>query len=173
VGKEVKKTNTGLGVGLVLLGIILLLAQFGLVGQHVFMYFLGVGFVVAYSLAGGSKRYGNVGLLIPGCVILAIAIFSDIDRVFDGLWLGPGWFFLLLGGAFFTVYQVHTRVSGSDSGNRYWPLYPAGGLAGFGLFVALVTQIEAWRDSGILGWAIPVVLIVVGILLLYRKPKQE
>lgn len=168
-----KHTSAGLGVGLVLLGIILLLTQFGLVGQHVFMYFLGIGFIVAYSLAGGPKRYGNVGLLIPGCIILAISIFSDIDRIFDGLWLGPGWFFLLLAGAFFAVYQIHTRVVGQDSANRNWPLYPAGGLAGFGLFVALVTQVEAWRDSGVFGWIAPTILIVVGVFLLLRKPKKE
>ena len=173
MAEKQKQHSVGLGVGLILLGILLLLSQFGLVGQHIFMYVLAIGFLAAYQWAGGNQRYGTIGFLIPGCVILAIALFSDIDRLTSGLFFGPGWFFLLLGAAFFAIYYVHTRVAGQDSGSRQWPLYPAGGLAGFGLFIAVVTQLEALQRAGFLRWVVPVLLIVVGAYLLLRRQKPS
>jgi len=165
--------NLPLGIGLVAIGALLLFAQFGWVGEHIFMYLFAIGFFAAYKWAGGTKRYGNIGLLIPGSIILAIAIFADFERLSVELFFGPGWFFLLLGGAFLAVYQVHTRMAGTDAGSRQWPLYPAGGLAGFGLFVALVTQLEAWRHSPVINYAVPILFIIVGAVLLFRRSSKE
>lgn len=166
-----KSKSSAVGFILLALGIVLLLNQFGWIGPHVFLYFLVLGFFGGYRWAGAAHRYSNIGLLIPGCILLAMALFNDIERLFDGLWLGPAWFFLLLAAAFLAVYFVHTRVSGTDKGSRQWPLYPAGGLLGFGIFITLVSHLEVLKTSPIVNYVIPLVLIGAGVLIILRKPQ--
>ncbi len=164
--------NVSTGVLLVGIGFILLLAQFGWLGDHLVLYFLSVGFFAVYKYLGAAKTYHNIGFLIPATVLLAIALFVDVQRLFNGWLFGAGWFFLLLGGAFLTVYQVHTKNAGTDKSSTIWPLYPAGALVAFGIFIAITEQLETWKRFGITNYVFPIALILVGLYLTFGKKKS-
>lgn len=165
--------HRSLGVLLIGFGLMLLLAQTNWLGDHFVIYLIALGFFTAYNYAGGSKRYGNVGFLIPGSILLAIGIHVDLDRVLGRTLLGPGLFFLLLAGAFYLVYQVHTRKAGTESANRNWPIYPATALLAFALFVSFVEQVENWRQLGFINYIFPLALIGVGLFFIARNPKSK
>ena len=164
--------SSATGIILIAFGIVLLLNQFRVVGEEVFLYFLSIGFLGAYKWVGGSKRYGSIGFLIPGCIILAVALFNDVGRLFGNRIFGPGWFFILLGCAFLAIYFIHTRIAGTDSGGKQWPLYPAAGLGVFGLFIAIVTQLDAVRTSAIFNYGLPVLVILAGVIIMWRAQNR-
>lgn len=152
-------------------GVLLLLGNLGFVSGEFFLMVLGAGFVATYLLVGGRREYGNVGFLIPGTVLIAINAFA----VFAGQAGGHGsWFFLSLSAAFLVVFGVHTYwFRHLDRSQRYWPLYPAGGLA---LFFGLVYGGEVlgwqWTFKGLeaLNYLWVLALIGVGLWLIFRKP---
>ncbi len=165
--------NVSLGTLLIGIGVILMLAQFGLLGDHLILYLISLGFFTAYKYAGGSQKYSNVGFLIPATVLLAIALFVDVERILNNWLLGAGWFFLLLGGAFFAVYYFHTGRVGAEWGDKRWPLFPAAALTGFALFIAVIEQVDAWKRLGVANYILPILLIGIGLLLIFRKQKQS
>jgi hypothetical protein len=149
-------------VGLILLflGGFFLLSNFGLLRGEGFLIFLGLAFVAAYVLAGR-----NVGLLVPGTVLVATGAFSYFEHLrFLGVRSSGGWFFVFLGLAFAAVFVI-------DSPGRthppVWALFPAAGLGLFGLFVMATETLPRsfWRLSGT-WW--PAILILLGAAIALR-----
>ena len=135
------KTTKG-GILLLVAGIALLFNQLGVIPGDIFLLTLGLGFCLAYALLGGRKEYGSVGFLIPGMVLLAIGVFAALQsRQITGD-STPGFFFLSLGLSFLGVFIIHTFwFKELDHGERFWPLYPAGGLI---IFAVLLTLQDLW-----------------------------
>lgn len=132
---EPRMNRSTLGIGMVALGGILLLGQFNFLPEHLFLYLLGLGFIFTYYMFGGTTRYSSIGFLIPGSIILSIAIFADLENWFH---LGGWGFFLCLALAFLSVYWFHTRHFTGSWGDINWPLMPAIGLTLFSVFIFLV-----------------------------------
>lgn len=170
-----KKSNrSALGYILIFLGCFFLLIKFGIISELAFLYFVGAGFLVTYFVLGGTQKYGNIGFLIPGVMILAISLFADLEALPVVTWIGGGLFFIFIAAAFMVVY-LHTRCFlHQDWGQRNWPLFPAVGLACFAFFIFL-----AEHDVYIIGQIrlgtilIPALMIGLGVYLLSQGRNQE
>ncbi len=163
----------GLGVFMIGIGTLILLAQQGWLGEHLVLYFLAVSFFSLYKFLGGANHYGNVGLLIPGLVLAAVALFATLEENLATAFLGPGLFFVLLSGAFCAVYLVHTRRAGGDWGRTKWPLIPASVLAGVAVLTSISEQLHTWRQSQFFSWIAPAALILVGLYLVLFKDTRR
>ncbi len=160
-----------LGVLLIVVGLFIFIGHFVDMPGNLFLFFLSAAFFFVWSYLGGRSSYSGVGFLIPACVLLAIALYSSVDRfVVDTVFEGS-LFFMLLGGAFLLVYGLHTRTAGREGGEKNWPLYPAGGLVAFGLFVLLVQSFENY--DWLARIIFPVILIAGGAYLLYKSTRTK
>jgi hypothetical protein len=158
--------NSKAGILLVGFGIFLMLNQLNIFSGLNFLVFLGVGFLVAYVLAGARKNYGNIGFLIPGLVLLALAGFAggEVSR-------NPSLFFLFLSFAFWAMFLIHTFwFTAVDWGARFWPVFPGAGLMLFSgmLYAITVLDWDLW-GSNLWNYILAVVLILIGIRLLFKK----
>ena len=154
--------NMKAGIVLVGLGLFLLLNQLNFFSGQNFLFFLGTAFLVVYALMGGIKNYGNIGFLIPGLVLLALAVFTsgDVSR-------HASLFFLFLSLAFWAVLLIHTFwFTGEDWGTRFWPVFPGGGLL---LFSALLYADWDLRAFNWWNYIVAIVFILVGLRLLFSK----
>lgn len=155
-------------------GVMLLLGTLGLMSGGLFLTILGVGFIGAYIAVGGRREYGNVGFLIPGAVLAAIGVYSG---VFEGAASHGSLFFLGLSAAFFAVFAAHTYwFRGAPASQRYWPLYPAGGLAVFfGLIYGGEVLGWQWTLKGLtaLNYAWIIGLIGLGLWMMLRGPAHD
>jgi len=117
------------GILLIIAGVFLLLNQLGVIPGQAFLFLIALGFIATYVLLGARKEYGNVGFLIPGTVLLSIALYASFSGAFGGDGLSPAFFFIGLSMSFLAVFLVHTFwYRNMDHGERFWPVYPAAGL---------------------------------------------
>ncbi|MGH2348573.1 MAG: hypothetical protein ACRDFT_03785 [bacterium] len=154
-GMAVERRRVLPGIILIVLGVVFLLAQQGRVGGQAVVAAIGIAFLVAFLYTR------NYGFLVPGGIMtglgLGIIYQSQADR---------GWAVLLgLGLGFVSIYALDV-LTGGRRGGQWWPLIPGGILTFFGLAQA----------SGILGtigrwW--PILLIVIGLYLLFRRRADE
>lgn len=148
------------GLLLVFAGIFFLASNFGVLRGENFLIFLGLAFVVSYYFTGRQ-----VGLLVPGFVLIALGSFFSLQHLW---WFRPrqsgGWLFIFLGLAFAMVFIV-------DSVGRphptVWPLFPGAGLLVFGLIVTATEVLPRafWHFTGT-WW--PALLILLGLAILLR-----
>lgn len=161
---------------LIVVGLVSLLKNTGWFDGEIFLFIVSLGFFAGYIFIGGIRKRGSVGLLIPACIIFAIAAFSSLERninlgSFDGTL-----FFLFLGTAFMGVYLIHTmRLEESSRGERIWPAVTGGCIYAFGVFVLLADSVDWKYAYPILEDIIPIILIATGIIIiitsfLRRKP---
>ena len=129
------------------IGLLALLAQLG-GGTFLWLGFIAAGFIWGYS------RNKNYGLLIPGCILMGIAV---------GLLLEAGWgwngaFLISLGVGFAMIDRAEPRK------NR-WPVFVGAILGVLGLIVGLA-------ESNLFG-PFALVAIVVGIILMVRRNRGQ
>lgn len=168
--------NTGkvLGGILICLGILFLLHNFGL-----FDFWSIFGFIVSrlwaslfiilpgllfhWKFFSGSRR--DPGVLVPGGILLVIGIILQINSLFGG-W-GITWPFYIFSVAFglFELYCFGNREKGL--------LIPIGILGGLSavFFMSFSLREILGFDAG--PYAIPVVLIVIGLLVLAGGKKSK
>ncbi len=167
------KTTKG-GILLIIAGVLLLFNQLGAIPGQIFLYILAFGFIATYVLLGARKEYGNVGFLIPGVVLLTIAIYDAASKaeVFGGI--NPAFFFIGLALSFLAVFWAHTYwFKSSDHGDRFWPVYPTIGL----LFVAAIVGLGTtgrWTEYlGMINYLWIIALIAVGGWLIYSSIRKN
>jgi len=140
-----------IGSGLIVLGLLLLVAQFygGLVDALIPLV-MGGGFILAYAL---RRQYG---WLIPGGLLTGVGVSGLLEYL-----LGPpsDLSALGLGVGFLLIYLIDRLYRGATS---RWPLVPGAVLTLLSLAENL-PQFEAWLT---IGW--PALLILLGLLLLIR-----
>ncbi|MFP4021655.1 MAG: hypothetical protein ACLFUK_08620 [Halanaerobium sp.] len=156
------------GILLIVIGIFILLNTLNLISDDIFLYLLGGGFIFTYFMLGARKHYRNIGFLIPGSILLAIALFSDLERIDFIKNLGGGFFFVMLGLAFLII-LIHTSAFEKWD----WPIYPAGSLIILGLFVIFVDNNDFIQELDYLNYITPVVLIAIGALLLFQNRRNK
>ncbi|MGB9858061.1 MAG: hypothetical protein ACPLKX_08005 [Dictyoglomaceae bacterium] len=142
---------------LIALGILLTLVTFNLIPDSSILFIFGFGFITAYYI---FKR--NLGFLIPGCIITAVAIFAILKDIWD---IDGIYFLLFLGLAFLAIFFIHTsKLNISNLGEKYWPLYPGFILIGISI-VLLIFQ----ENARLLGIIIPLFLIAIGVIMLLKN----
>ncbi|MCL4560245.1 MAG: hypothetical protein M1281_06500 [Chloroflexi bacterium] len=149
------------GLILVYLAALIILGQFlpaqiTRFGGSFFLAAIGISFWIVYFL-----NFANWWAIIPGGVLLTLAVVSLIENAVTGLASG-GIFFLGLGLTFALLSIVNT-----PNGKMRWPLIPAGILLAIGLLISLAA-------SSILNYIWPIVLILIGLYLLFfrKSPKR-
>lgn len=157
-----------LGIILIVIGFFILFNSLNLIGEDVFLYLLSGGFLLAYFLLGARKHYRNIGFLIPGAVLLAVALFSDLQNLEFFNNLGGGLFFILLGFAFFIVF-IHTNAFTKWD----WPIYPAASLILFGIFIIFLEKSDFLAELRYINYIISLVLIAVGAYILLKTNKNK
>jgi hypothetical protein len=119
-------------------------------GGAIFLGGLGLAFWVIYFQK--RQRWWAV---IPGGVMLTLALIAGLSSVFEGAGLG-GLFFLGLGLTFGLLYFLPTPL-----GRMTWALILAAVLVVMGLLITAAT-------TGILEYLWAIALIVAGLYLLFR-----
>jgi hypothetical protein len=161
------------GILLIIAGVFLLLNQLGVIPGQAFLFLLALGFIAAYVLLGARKEYGNVGFLIPGTVLLSIATYAALSGPAGVEGLSPAYFFLGLSLSFLAVFLVHTYwFKDKDHGDRFWPVYPAGGLLLLAGIVSLGTTGRWVEHLGLLNYLWIIALIAVGAWLIVKSIKR-
>lgn len=162
------------GVLLIIAGVFLLLNQLGVIPGQAFMFLLALGFIATYALLGGRKEYGNVGFLIPGTILLSIAVYAAVSGSAGFEDLSPAFFFIGLSMSFLAVLLVHTYwFKEMDHGERFWPIYPAGGLLLLAVIITLSRTSEWIQNLQFLNYLWIIALIAVGAWLIYGSIKKN
>ncbi len=158
-----KNSQVFKGILLLGAGVLMLLANLEVLSGLWFLYALSLGFLTAYFFLGR-----NLGFLIPGNMIGAIAIFASLNERF--IEVSPAWLFVFFAAAFFIVYFIHTRnLETSDRGERIWPLFPGTALLLVGILVYVVeSQLLDARNLRYINYIFPVALILIGFTVLVK-----
>lgn len=157
------------GMLIITIGLFLLLINLGFIPGNAFLAILGLAFIVVYIALGGRKKYGNIGFLIPGCVLLAINSFIWINQNYIGNDLGGMMFFICLGAAFLVVLLSHTIwFTELNFGDRFWPIFPGAGLILFGTLV-----IGFKVNFNIINYLIIIAMIVTGLSLMVTSKSKK
>jgi hypothetical protein len=157
---------TNRGRGFPWLGVLLVLVGAGLLIQYfVPAVSLGTLILLAISLAflAGWIFGGSYGAMIPGLLILALAVARLVDELH--VYSGPGTTSLCVAAAFLLIWLIaYTRGRRST-----WPLW---GVAIFGLIggAQVAGRIAAIPELGAL-W--PLAIIILGILLLLNGRRGQ
>lgn len=156
------------GLLMILAGSFIILKQFNLLTDQALLYFIALAFIGTYLMRGGTARYSNLGMLIPGCMIGMIALYADVEDTPLVHQMGGGFFFILLSFVFFVV-LIHTwSFRNEEWGRRNWPIFPATSLLAFGLLVMAMDRSEFYfnvmHGDAIFG----VLIIALGFYILFR-----
>lgn len=167
------ETKRIIGVLLMAVGVLLLLQYYHLLKEDLFLFYLSGGFLLGYYFFGGTKHYGNIGALIPGCVLLSIAIFAELEQHYA---LGERWgglFFIFLGMAFWAVY-LHTRTfHNEDRASRIWPAVTGISIWAFGGAVLLVELSEIRLNERQFDLITAVVLVGLGLFFFIKGNRKQ
>jgi hypothetical protein len=133
---------------LIVLGLGLFAMQFvGTLGEAMILFIIGAAFVAGYFY---RHAYG---LLIPGCILLGIALGSVGEKS-----LGIGEFSAIgLGIGFVAIYVIDLIYRGAT---HWWPLIP-------GLVLIATGAVQAFPNLErvfAVGW--PLILVLVGLIIL-------
>ncbi|MBW6463187.1 MAG: hypothetical protein ACNA7Z_00115 [Dethiobacteria bacterium] len=162
------------GILLIIAGVFLLLNQLGVIPGQAFLFLLALGFIATYVLLGARKEYGNVGFLIPGTVLLSIALYASFSEAFGGGGLSPAFFFIGLSISFLAVFLVHTYwYRKMDHGERFWPLYPAAGLLLLAVIISLGSTGQLVERLNLLNYLWIAVLIGLGTWLIVSSVRRN
>jgi len=151
--------NKSIGILLLLIGAFLLLTNFNLLKGDVFLMLLSVIFIIAYF-----RMNRSIGFLIPGCILFSIFLFNLFNNLFN---INPIHSLTFIGLGFIAIYFIH--YSGKKDitiGEKYWSLYPGIILIAIGILISLIQNFPDY-----LRYLIPIVLIIIGVLLLFRRQK--
>lgn len=149
VQSEERRGGIVAGAILILIGVAALAHQLiGGFGDSLILFAIGGAFLAGYF----TRR--NYGLLIPGCILLGIALGSVGEETvftvgdFGAIGLGMG---------FLAIYLIDLAYSGET---HWWPLIPGGVLVASGIAQAS----EALQTLLSVGW--PLILVLVGLVIL-------
>ena len=139
------------GIILILLGLLIIFLKFYTFHHpSSFLILIGGFFLAAYFY---NKAYG---LLIPGCLLLGIALSSGHTGYstfsHSGTWG--------LGFGFFAIYLIDLFYQGKT---HWWPLIPG--------FILVITGIRGASHWLAKSW--PVFIIILGIIIIIRSLKPQ
>ncbi|ACB84339.1 hypothetical protein [Natranaerobius thermophilus] len=161
--------RTVIGIMLVVLGILFLLGNLGILSGALVLLLVGGGFLFFYYHSGKKASHRNIGLLIPGAILIMVGIYDFLIETLRMQYVEGYLFFIFLSVAFAGIYLIHTRnLKELSRGKRIWPLYPALGLFMFGILIVSERQLESEIVSVIFSNLFPIALIITGIIIVIR-----
>jgi hypothetical protein len=125
-------------------------------GGALFLGALGASFWVIYA-----NRRDHWWPVIPGGVLMTLALVSVMDDAVRTGFDTGALFFLGLAATFFLLYVLPHAGS-----KMHWALYPAGILAAIGVVIAIAS-------SSLMRFLGPVALLVAGVYLVYRAARPK
>lgn len=142
------------GLLLILIGVGVLLALTTEVGGEVLPALVGVGFLTAYAF---TRTYG---FLVPGAILTGLGTGLLIAEAG-----GPGEAVIVGLGVGFLAIALLNRALDEPAGGWWWPFIPGG---------ILVTVGSATLEpvTTLLPYLLPAALIVIGVLLVLRRPSR-
>ncbi len=153
---------------LVGIGIFSLLSNFGIVRGEFFLLIVGGIFLALYGASTKTPR--PLGFLIPGCIVMGVGIYSNMEYYFADL--DGAAFFWILGLSFASIHLLHSTFSTASKGSSKWALYVGAGLIAFGTFVFATLFFEYEPVRYLLHNFWPATLIFFGIYMIFSKKKQ-
>lgn len=161
------------GLVMILGGSFMILKQLHMLSDQAFLYFIALAFIGTYLLRGGTARYSNLGMLIPGCVLAVIALYADVESTPAIHQMGGGFFFVALSFVFFTV-LLHTRSFREEEwGRRNWPIFPAASLLAFGLLVMALDRSDFYFNVMHGDVIFGVLIIAFGFYILFKGGRKS
>lgn len=157
-----------LGIILVVIGIFVLLGNFGLMEGSLFLVAVGAAFLIGYMRSNREKK--PFGLLVPANILIALGAFSAIEPWLNFL-EGP-LFFAFMGLAFLGVHFIHQRNGGEYHDTR-WAIFTGLGAMAFSAFIMMVDMPSWPLLAGVRLYFWPMILIGGGAYLIFVKPKQK
>ncbi len=148
-------------------GAILILIGILALAQNVIGFELGFMALLAAIFLGAALLTRNTGLLVPGCILAGISagtvlMGGALPHATD-IMRSSIFFFALAGGfGLISLLSIYTRGRA-----MLWPVFPAAGLAFFG--ATLLAGELGMRVLEVLGYAWPVILILLGAALILRR----
>ncbi|MEX2503100.1 MAG: hypothetical protein WD336_12050 [Trueperaceae bacterium] len=157
-----------LGALLILLGLVVLAARMGAsLAWPVFVLAPGVA-LLAVALFGPKR---SAGMAVPGAIVSTVGLILLVQQAtgtYQEWAYAWGLVLAAVGAGTFLQASIEANEARQQEGVRLAVL----GLtlfAAFGAFFELLIFGGAFR--GVLGWALPIGLIVAGALLLWRRPR--
>jgi hypothetical protein len=162
------KTNTVLGVILIVMGILLGLTLMDVLPAGMGMlYIFAIGFLTVYFMYSRS-----MGVLMPGCIFAAVAAFITVFVLFDNV----NMFLILIfiGLAFVAVFFIHTmHLNTRNRSRRFWPLLPGLTLTGAGALLVVVDANIITVNLRYINLIAPGILIAAGIVIIIINLKRK
>lgn len=166
IKRDLNGATDGLRSRRVTAGVLLAVAAVALLGKYVplqwrdsFLPLLGVGFVVWAGLARVS------GLLVPGGILIGVGLGTMLRGAY-----GHAAFLFSMAGGFLLISVLSILMFGREK-NRWWTVFPAGGLAIAGVAAASGPDAREWWRAVQPLW--PWALVAVAIYLLLTKPRGK
>jgi hypothetical protein len=159
------RKNLFFGAILIMIGILVALVTLRVVPTIGMLYVPAGCFLAAYIVF-----HRNIGFLIPGCVLAAVATFVTLQQENE---INSIFMVLFLGIAFLAVFFIHTmHLKTFYWGERNWPLFP--GVILIVIATLVLNSQREWLglDRKVFNMIIPVLLIAVGIILLFGERKK-
>ena len=160
-----------LGVVLIVIGLFVAMSNLGWIGSGWALFLIGGGFIAVYAARGGPRHNANVGLLIPGSILVMIGAYVSLTEAFDWGDVSGSLFFICLSVAFFGVFFIHTRRQAGAA--RFWPAITGGSILAFGLLVLSVEAYDSQTGRMILNHATSVGLVAAGIFILWGSRRKK
>lgn len=162
---KMDRNNVFFGVVLIMIGILVGLVTLHLIPGLSLLFILAGSFLAAYFVF-----HRNIGFLIPGCILAAVATFVTIESAHR---ISGFYMILFLGIAFLAIFFIHTmHLKTNYWGERNWPLFPGAILSVLGSLLLSAQSQWFGIDRKIFSMIVPVLLVVVGVALLFGERKK-
>lgn len=155
---QAQRSRLIVGLLLLLLGLFLMLDRFVDFRGGLLIIFMGIGFAAVYYITG------QIGFLIPGCLLLGLGLGIAVMPVAGGR---GRWESFVLFASIAAGFYLVSVLGGKKAG--WWPLIPGTVFLFLGLFVVIVSDPVFRREI----WAAvdrywPIGLIVLGALVIVK-----
>ncbi len=156
-----------IGLLLVIVGLVFLVARMG--GGSAWPLFVIVPGAAMLALAlGGPRR--NAGLAVPGSIVSMVGLILLVQQAtgtFHAWSYAWGLVLASVGIGTFLQASIEDDAAGQREGAQL-TLLGLALFAAFGAFFELIVFANAF--GGVLGWLLPLALIVAGVVMLRRRP---
>ncbi len=165
-----KDISKKLGIFFIVMGVLLGIVVLNMIPVTSILFIISIALIASYFLF-----YRHLVILIPGCLLMAVAIFIALQIAYDDF--AGTFILLLLGIAFLAVFFIHNfRMETSYWGQKYWPLFPGAVLMIIGsMFIAARNGMMTF-NPGYLVLITPITLIAVGVIIVlsdFKKKKKQ
>uniref|UniRef100_A0A7C3MJA6 DUF5668 domain-containing protein n=1 Tax=Dictyoglomus thermophilum TaxID=14 RepID=A0A7C3MJA6_DICTH len=143
---------------LIFIGLLLLLSNFGILSGNLFLLIISAIFLFSYY-----RFNRNIGFLIPGCILLSIALFNILQSLYT---INPVYIISFIGFGFLMIFFIHSSKKEYSYAEKYWSIYPGIILISFGIILGLISKSPEY-----IRYLFPILLIIIGALLLFRSIK--